>query len=225
MKVVIIGLGLLCGISTMIVSCNRKNVSSKAVRQFRQANYPIDSIFLNRWSPRAMSGESISERDLMTLFEAGRWAPSSYNDQPWIFLYAPKDSAYWNLFFNLLVPFNQEWVKNAGALVAVVSRDTFESSGQFSRTHSFDAGAAWQNIALQGSFMGLVVHGMSGVDYDKAHKDLEIPDGYTLEMMFAVGKPGSLETLPVSMREFEKPSTRKDLDELVVRGTFKNYTK
>ena len=88
----------------------------------RRADYPIDRLFLDRWSPRAMTGAAISQEDLLTLFEAARWAPSSYNNQPWRLLYAHRDSEHWPLFFDLLVEFNQEWAKNAGALVLFISK-------------------------------------------------------------------------------------------------------
>jgi nitroreductase len=134
----------------------------------RKADHPIDKIFLDRWSPRAMTGEAVSQEDLMTLFEAARWAPSSYNNQPWRILYARRDTQHWPLFFDLLVEFNQSWAKNAGALVLFISRTHFDFNGEPAVTHSFDTGAAWENLALQGWLKGLVVHGMQGFDYDRA---------------------------------------------------------
>ena len=67
----------------------------------RNAGYPIDPLFLDRWSPRAMSGEEIAEEELLTLFEAARWAPSSYNNQPWRILYARRNTVHWPLFLSL----------------------------------------------------------------------------------------------------------------------------
>lgn len=186
----------------------------------RRASYPINSLILDRWSPRAMSGEPITDQELMTLFEAARWAPSSFNDQPWHFVYAKRDTPAWQTFFDLLVPFNQSWAKNAGALIVIVSRNTFDHSGKPSRTHSFDTGAAWQNLALQGSSMGLVVHGMEGFDYDKAKKALKIPEGYTVEAMAAVGKPGKISELPEQLQAKEKQSGRNELQTLVFQGVF-----
>ncbi|MGH7802401.1 MAG: nitroreductase family protein, partial [Thermodesulfobacteriota bacterium] len=138
------------------------------VKEYRKPEYPVDEIFLKRWSPRAMSGEEISEDELMSLFEAARWAPSSYNNQPWRFLYARRNTKNWELFFNLMTEGNKIWAKKAAALIVIASKKTFDYNGSPSRTHSFDAGAAWQNLALQGSLQGLVVHGMQGFDYDKA---------------------------------------------------------
>jgi nitroreductase len=116
----------------------------------RIADHPIDRIFLDRWSPRAMTGETIPEEELMVLFEAARWAPSSYNNQPWRILYARRDSEHWPLFFDLMVEFNQSWAKNAAALLLFISKTTFDMNTGTSVTHSFDTGAAWENLALQG---------------------------------------------------------------------------
>ena len=187
----------------------------------RSTTYPVNKLFTERWSPRAMSGESLSDKELMTLFEAARWAPSSYNSQPWRFVYAKKDTPAWDTIFNLLVEFNQSWCKNAAALVVVVSKDTFDHNGQSSRTHSYDTGAAWENLALQGSFSDLVIHGMAGFDYDRAKKELNIPDGYTVEAMIAIGKPGQTKSLPKELQEGEVPSDRKPLSEIVFEGSFK----
>jgi nitroreductase len=186
----------------------------------RKPEHHVDEIFLNRWSARAMSGINISDAELMTLFEAARWAPSEYNNQPWHFVYAKRDTAQWNNLFNLLVPFNQEWCKNASALVVVISRNINED-GSARRTHSFDTGAAWQNLALQGSMRGLVVHGMAGFDYERARKDLQIPNGYTVEAMIAIGYPANDDVLPEGMRQAERNrSGRKPVTEFISEGTF-----
>lgn len=196
-----------------------ERVGMRTINQ-RTTEFAIDEIFLKRWSPRAMSGEPIELNQLLKLFEAGRWAPSSYNGQPWRFIYALRDTPAWEKLFNLMVKFNQDWTKDAGALVVVVSKKTFEFNGKPARTHSFDAGSAWMSIALQGSIDGLVVHGMEGFDYDRAKTELNISDDYTVEMMFAVGKPGKKENLPKEMQEREFPSDRKKLEELIFEGTF-----
>jgi len=187
----------------------------------RKANHPIDDIFLNRWSPRAMTGEPISEEELMVLFEAARWAPSSYNNQPWRFLYARRDSVHWQTFFDLLVEFNQSWAKNASALVLFISATHFEFNGEPSVTHSFDTGAAWENLALQGSLRGLVVHGMQGFDFERARTTLNIPAEFAVEAMAAIGRPADPETLPEKLREKETPSDRRKLDQTICEGPFR----
>lgn len=185
----------------------------------RKAENEVVPEIVNRWSPRTMSGESISEKELMRLFEAARWAPSSFNSQPWRFLYAERGTKSWEQFKSFLVEFNQKWCDKAAALIIVISKNSFDHDGSFSRTHSFDTGAAWENLAIQGTSMGLVVHGMSGFDYDRVKKEKNIPDGYTVEMMIAVGKPGHKRSLD-SLREIEEVSDRKPLSDIVMKDEF-----
>ena len=165
-----------------------------------------------------MSGESLPDSELARLFEAARWAPSSYNDQPWRFLYAHRDSPHWDTFLDLLVDFNRQWADKAAVLIVMLSRTTREKNGQPAPTHSFDAGAAWQNLALQGRAQGLVVHGMGGFDYDRARQDLRVPPEYAVEAMAAVGKPAAVEALPEGLREMEVPSGRKEIAEIAFEG-------
>jgi len=186
----------------------------------RKAGYPIDPLFLNRWSPRAMSGEEISEEELLTLFEAARWAPSSFNNQPWRFLYARRNTVHWPLFFDLLVDFNKTWAQHAAALVVFVSKTTFDHNGEPSITHSFDTGAAWANLALQGSLKNLVVHGMQGFDYEKARTALQIPSEFQVEAMAVIGRPGRKEDLPERLQERETPSNRRELAETIIEGPY-----
>ena len=197
-------------------------MSISEIQKYRKHEFNINEIFINRWSPRAMSGEGLSDDELMSLFEAARWAPSSFNGQPWRFLYARRNTENWNLFFNLLIDFNKGWAKNAAVLILVVSKKTFEHDGSLSVTHSFDTGAAWENFALQGSLNGFVVHGMAGFDYARARADLEIPDDFDVEAMIGVGKPGKKDALPKEMQEKEMPSDRKKLSEIVIEGIFPN---
>ncbi len=186
----------------------------------RKVNYPINPIIKNRWSPRSMTGEEMSDEELMPLFEAARFAPSSYNGQPWKFLYAKKNTSSWDTFFDLMIDFNKSWTKNAAALVVVVSRTLFEHNNKPERTHSFDTGAAWMSLALEGTSRGYVVHGMEGFDYDKAKKVLHIPDDYNVEAMIAIGKLAPKEKLPKELQEREIPSPRKPLSEIISEGSF-----
>jgi Nitroreductase len=190
------------------------------IKDFRKPEHNIDEIFINRWSPRAMSGEVVEKTKLLSLFEAARWAPSSNNNQPWRFIYGRRNTKNWTTFFNLLAEGNQEWAKNAAVLIVVISKTTFDN-GKSARTHSYDAGAAWENFAMQGSLMGLAVHGMQGFDYDKAKEVLRIPDGYKVEAMIAVGKKGKKKDLPQYQQEREFPSARKSIAEIAMEGAFK----
>ena len=180
----------------------------------------IQKLIKDRWSPRAMSGEPLSDEELMPLFEAARWAPSSYNAQPWRFIYAKRDTPHFEKLFNLLVEFNQSWTKNAAVLVLIISRTLFEHNSKPANTHSFDTGAAWENLALEGCSRGLVIHGMQGFDYEKAKKDFSIPAHYQVEAMVAIGKKASKETLSKELQEKEHPQDRKPLQEIIKEGCF-----
>ncbi len=192
----------------------------KKAEEYRKADHAIEPIFLRRWSPRAMSGEAISEAELLTLFEAARWAPSTYNEQEWRFLYARRDTPQWPLFFDLLIEANQAWCKNAAVLSVILAHKVFERNGKPNPVHVFDSGAAFENLALQGTAMGLVVHGMAGFDYDKARNVLSVPADYTVTAMFAAGRPGNPDHLPPELRERETPSPRKPVGEIICEGRF-----
>ncbi len=186
----------------------------------RKADYPIQSFILDRWSPRAMTGESISSEELTRLFEAARWAPSSFNAQQWRALYARRETEHWSTFLGLVVEGNKAWAQNAAALVVFISRKDFEHNGEPSITHSYDCGAAWENFALQGFSQGLVVHGMQGFDYERARTELKIPDEFEVEAMAAVGKPGDPSVLPEKLRAKESPNDRRKLSESICEGAF-----
>lgn len=186
----------------------------------RTADHSILDLFLQRWSPRAMSGESIPHVELQRLLEAARWAPSTYNEQEWRFLYAPRESQHWQTFFDLLMKPNQAWCDKAAVLLVVLSHKVFSKNGKPNAVHSFDSGAAFQNFCLQGAHMGLVVHGMAGFDRDAARTMLNVPDDYTVEAMIAVGRPGKIEDLPEELREREIPTGRNPVEAFSCEGPF-----
>src|SRR5215475_5378998 len=126
----------------------------------RQSPYKINPLILHRWSPRSMTGEELDEDTIMSLFEAARWAPSSYNNQPWRFICSKRNTEGWDRLYDLLVEGNKIWAKNSAALVVRISRKNFEFNEQPSITHQLDAGAAWENLALEACTRGIVTHGM-----------------------------------------------------------------
>ncbi|MFP4111743.1 MAG: nitroreductase family protein [Candidatus Woesearchaeota archaeon] len=193
---------------------------SNDVKDYRKPKYDINPVFVNRWSKRSMTGEALPKDDIMSLFDAARWAPSSYNNQPWRFIYALKDTSEWDELFDLMIDFNKSWAKNASALIVIISKKYFDYNGKYSQTHAFDTGAAWMSLALQGSMKGLVVHGMQGFDYDKAKDILDIPDDHEVLAMAAVGYPAPKDALPEDLRKSEEPSSRKDFSEFVFEGKF-----
>jgi nitroreductase len=190
----------------------------------RVAEHTIDPLFLERWSPRAFTVDGISEAELLSLFEAARWAPSSYNSQPWRFVYARRGTAHWDKLLGLLNEFNASWAKHAAALVIVVSKQTMAVPGKTeeisSYSHSFDAGAAWAQLALQATRSGWQAHGMVGFDHARAAAELNVPAGYRVEAAVAIGKPGDKAQLPEGLQARETPSQRNPLSASVFEGAF-----
>ena len=188
----------------------------------RKADHPIESLFVRRWSPRSLSGEPLTEQEILSLFEAARWAPSTYNEQEWRFLYARRDTPEWPRFFDLLMEGNRAWCQRAALLSVVLAHKVFTANGKPNPVHVFDSGMAFENLALQGTAMGLVVHGMAGFDFEKARKDLLVPDDYAVSAMFAVGRPGDPDHLPPELRKHETPSGRKPVREFIQEGPFRS---
>jgi nitroreductase len=190
----------------------------------RSSDFPVEAFFLERWSPRAFSGEPIPGADLATIFEAARWAPSSFNSQPWRFLYARRDTPEFEKFLGLLIEFNQSWAKNAAVLIIVLSKKTFTPPGKSeaapTHSHSFDAGAAWGYLALQASRSGYAAHGMTGFDIPRAAAELNVPDDYRVEAAVAIGRIGDKSLLPESIRAREQPNGRNPQAEFVFEGAF-----
>lgn len=166
----------------------------------------------------------MAEHELLTILEAGRWAPSAFNYQPWRFAYARRDDAFWREWIDLLDPFNRSWAAHASVLLFVLS-DTIMNrpkSGtcEPSHSHSFDAGAAWAMMALQATHLGYHAHGMTGIEFDRARARLNVPDRFHIEAAVAIGRLGDPASLPDHLRERETPSDRRPLAELAFRGAF-----
>ena len=189
----------------------------------RHPDFPIDPIFHARWSPRAFVPTTMPETDLLRSIEAARWAPSAYNVQPWRFVYALRDDSHFDRFLDLLVPFNRAWARRASAIVFVASDTMLRYEGEVSpsRSHSFDTGAAWAQFALQATKLGYHTHGIGGLDYDRAHEALGVPEGFRVEMAIAIGRRGTVDELPETLREREEPSPRRPVSELAFRGAFR----
>jgi nitroreductase len=190
----------------------------------RKADHEIEPAFLQRWSPRAFTADEISEADLFRLFEAARWAPSTYNSQPWRFCYARRDTPAFAPFLGLLIEANQSWAKNAAALVFIVSKKNFTPPGKSepidSYSHSFDTGAAWACLAFQALQMGWATHGMGGFDHARAPAELNLPPDHRVEMALAIGRKGDKASLPEALQARELPSGRFPITQLIFEGGF-----
>lgn len=190
----------------------------------RAAAYPIDQQFLDRWSPRAFADRPVTEEEVLTVLEAARWAPSASNLQPWRFFYGVRGEPEFDTLLSLLVPFNEGWAKNAGALIFITSVTSFDGSRQ-NITHSFDAGSAFMSLSLQAHSMGLVAHGMAGVEFDKVPVVLRLPENLKVEAAVAIGYRGDASTLPEALQKREGPSQRQALAELAFKGHFNGEIK
>ncbi|WP_144639940.1 nitroreductase family protein [Bordetella genomosp. 13] len=193
-----------------------------AAREVRRAEHPVDPLFLDRWSPRAYADEAIGADTLLTILDAAHWAPSSYNFQPWRFVYARRGTPSWDRLLGTLNEFNRGWAQAASALVVILSKTTATPRGQQEAvpnpTHSFDAGAAWAFLALQASLLGWHAHGMAGIDRDLARRTLGVPDDYAIEAAVAIGRLGDKATLPASLQLREVPSQRLQLADVAAEG-------
>ncbi|MFP4664998.1 MAG: nitroreductase family protein [Bacteroidales bacterium] len=170
----------------------------------------------NRYSPRAFSSKPVEKEKIEAMFEAARWAPSSYNKQPWSFIYATRDNEEtWDKLFDSLVEFNQIWVKNAPLLIMTAVRNDYK--------HAYhDLGLAVGNMMNQVTGMGLYMHQMGGFDPEKAAENINLPEGLEAHTMIAVGYKGSLDVLPQDFQEMEKQErVRKPLEEMVFTEAFK----
>lgn len=185
----------------------------------RKPDYPIDPLFVNRWSPRSFLEKPVPEHILMKLFEAARWAPSAFNHQPWRFIVLQSEEDRENIY-PCISTNNLAWCKKAPVLVMIISDTTRNDS--FNYSHAFDTGAAWAQFALAASLEGLVTHPMTGFDFDQARKILNIPETFALQALVAVGYQGPAEALPEHLQEREKPNDRRPVEQSVYFGSFGN---
>jgi nitroreductase len=190
----------------------------------RTSEFDIDPMFLDRWSPRAFTGEAMEETALLTILEAAHWAPSASNYQPWRFIYTLNTSPDWERFLGLLNESNQVWARSASALVFLfsdsLSRRDDGSEPKPLRSHSFDTGAAWAMLSLQALRSGYLAHAMGGVDFERAFGELGAPEGFRAEAAVAIGKRANPDDLPEHLKAREVPNRRKNLSEVAFAGSF-----
>lgn len=175
----------------------------------RQPEAEVDSSFLDRWSPRAFAPEPLTNEQIDSLFEAVRWAPSCFNEQPWLFRYAVSDEDRAR-FATALAEKNRLWAPQAPLLLFVLTRRHFARNGRENRHAAFDAGAAWMALALQARRLGLYAHAMAGFSREKAATLLEVDlEEYDIMAAIAVGRYGDPSLLPDDLRDMEAPNQRK----------------
>lgn len=175
----------------------------------RIPDWDIDSMFTDRWSPRAFASDPLSDREIQTLFEAARWAPSCFNEQPWLFVYATEPNQRAKLA-SCLVAKNQAWAGRAPLLMFILARRNFQKTGKENRHAPYDAGAAWMALALQARKLGLYAHAMAGFNLEKAYEALGASrEEYLVMAAIAVGRKTEDSGLPDDLRAMENPNSRK----------------
>jgi nitroreductase len=194
-------------------------LSSSEVNKLKQAPAVegVLPILLERWSPRAFSSREVASADLALIFEAARWAASSNNEQPWRFLVGVHNSITHNKIASALAGFNKQWAPAAPVLILGVANTRFAGNGNPNSYARYDLGAASAFLTLQAAAMGLATHQMAGYDHDAARQVLDIPEGYALGSVIALGyqdEPGTLASQELIARE-TAPRERKPLSQLV----------
>ena len=183
---------------------------------------PILEVFKKRWSPIAFSSDPVSREDIETLFEAARWTQSSYNEQPWRFIYATKGEPDFEKLSGLLGASNQ-YASSAYILILGSAVLRFKRNNEINRHAQYDTGAAMNSIFLQAVGMGLVAHEMGGFDKERAISELGILQDVEPMAMMAVGYPGDPEGLTPELKEKQnKKRTRKELTEIAFEGKWPN---
>jgi nitroreductase len=184
----------------------------------------INSQIRNRWSPRNYSQQTISESDILKLFEAARWAASSRNSQPWRFIYAHlRDNVTWPKLFDCLSESNKVWVEKAPILVLALVQKTDVKTGSIQKHSWYDLGLAIGNLTYQANSMGIYLRNMGGFDSGKAISNFDIPEMFEPVVMFTLGFPGEIEN---QNSEFLVPTgenrVRRNLSQLIYQGNWEN---
>lgn len=170
----------------------------------------VAELMYQRWSPRSFEKKPIADVDLLKIMDAARWAPSCFNEQPWLFLTSTESS--FDKFLGLLVDSNQVWAKNASLLGFILCTNQFARNGNENSLAQFDTGAAWMAMTLQARMLGLYTHGMAGIKKDEVYNAFDIDrDQQTVIAGFALGARAAAAALPEALQEREVPSERKPL--------------
>jgi nitroreductase len=187
-------------------------------------DYPIHEPLAERWSPYAFEDQLVPEADVRSLFEAARWAPSSYNEQPWSYIVATKDDPeQFQRLLSCLIERNQIWAKAAPVLALGVVSLRFALNGQDNRAAVHDLGLAAGNLLVEATVRGLFVHQMAGILPDRAREIYGIPEGFEAWTGLAIGYKGDPTSLPDRLRERDLVARqRKHLREFVFSGQWKN---
>jgi nitroreductase len=180
-------------------------------------DHPILQVLAERWSPYGFEDRPVSAADLRSLFEAARWAASSYNEQPWNYLVATRENPQeFGRLLSCLVEANQAWAKAAPVLVLGVVSLQFAKNNKDNRAAVHDLGLASGNLVVEATARGLSVHQMIGILPDKAREVYQIPEHFEAWTAMAIGYKADPAKLPAALKERDlAPRQRKPLREFV----------
>jgi nitroreductase len=183
---------------------------------------PVHELVAKRWSPYAFADKPVSAADLRSLFEAARWAPSSYNEQPWRYIAAAKDQPKeFERLLSCLVEGNQAWARNAPVLALGVYSHALERAGKPNAAAQHDLGLASAQLTLEATARGLHVHQMIGILPDTAREVYAIPPGFSALTGLAIGYAGAPDRLPEALRTRDaQRKPRRPVAETVFSGTW-----
>jgi nitroreductase len=188
-----------------------------------KTDHPVLPVIAERWSPYAFEPRAIEREKLLSCLEAARWAPSSYNEQPWTFLLAERtDADAFGRLLGCLVDANQAWAKNAGALLITVVTKLFSKNGKPNRAAEHDIGLASGNMVLQATALGLQGHQMIGIEPAKVRATYGVPEDHEPLTAIALGYPAAVSsgtTDQVAQRDLAR-RPRKPLSEIVISGAW-----
>jgi nitroreductase len=197
-------------------------LSASEVHRLKQADASEEvlTVVRSRWSPRAFSDRAIAPADLRKIFEAARWAPSSFNEQPWRFILGLRNRATYQKIMSSLAPFNQGWAVSAPVLILGTAKKRFNHNDTPNGYAIFDLGAASGFITLQAAELGIATHQMAGFDQGIARRALGIPEEFDLGSVMALGYQGepSILSNPQIQSQETAPRTRKPLSEIVLEA-------
>jgi nitroreductase len=195
-------------------------MESKPKQKSSRLDHPVSDLIKNRKSTRVFTNEMVSNDKIYSLFEATRWAPSSTNEQPWLYLYATKDqTGLWSKFIEPLNDGNKVWVKDAPLLILSLARKEFQRNGRLNAYALYDLGGANALLSLQAVALGLQTRQMAGFNRDLARTLLNIPGNYELGAFIAVGYPGDPETLPDVVKAKELAPRERYVQQEFVRNS------
>lgn len=180
----------------------------------------IHNLLMHRWSPRAFSNRDIEKDKLLRLFEAARWAPSCFNEQPWFFIVGCRSQGKtYDDLLECLIEFNQSWAASAPVLILNLARRNFARNGKANAHAWYDVGQAMGNLLVEATYQGLMVHQMAGFDSELARVKFKIPEEFEPVAAAALGYLGDSDVLPDGVEEKARDERERKLLETFVFGT------